>query len=189
MSRLASACQCVPFSLGARMDLNTLAQVAEILSGIAVVAAMVFGVVQVRQFRQQRRDSADVELMRSMQDPEFTRSFRLIYSLPDNLGASGLRDLGPGYEEAAIAIGARFESMGLLVYRGSIPFDLVEQIVGGVVVLLWRKLRLWVVEYRAEQGHELLFEWFQWLAERIEERGRTAELPAYKRYVNWKPKP
>ena len=170
------------------MDLNTLSQIAEVLSGIAVIVAIVFGVVQVRQFQQHRRDSADVELMRSMQDREFTQSFRLIYSLPDNLSASGLRDLGAVYEEAAIAIGARFESMGLLVFRGSIPFELVEQIVGGVVVLLWRKLRLWAIEYRAEQDHELLFEWFQWLAERIEERGRTAELPAYKRYSNWRPK-
>jgi len=170
------------------MDLNTLSQIAEILSGIAVVAAIVFGVVQVRQFRQQRRDSADVELMRSMQDREFTHSFRLIYSLPGNLSASGLRDLGAGYEEAGIAIGARFESMGLLVFQGSIPFELVEQIVGGVVVLLWKKLKLWAIGYRAEQEHELLFEWFQWLAERIEERGRTADLPAYKKYSKWKPK-
>ena len=170
------------------MDLNTLSQIAEVLSGIAVVVAIVFGVAQVRQFQQQRRDSADVELMRSMQDREFTRSFRLIYSLPDDLSASGLRELGSDYEEAAIAIGTRFESMGLLVFRGSIPFELVEQIVGGVIVLLWRKLRLWATEYRAEQQHELLFEWFQWLAERIEERGRMAELPAYKKYSVWRPK-
>ncbi len=169
------------------MDLATLSQIAEILSGIAVVAAIVFGVVQVRQFRQQRRDAADVELMRSMQDREFTQSFRLIYSLPDNLSASGLR--WALVTKKPPSLSALFESMGLLVFRGSIPFELVEQIVGGVVVLLWRKLRLWAIEYRAEQEHELLFEWFQWLAERIEERGRMAELPAYKKYSNWKPKP
>ena len=169
------------------MDLNSLSQIAQVLSGIAVVVAIVFGLVQARQFKQQRRDAADVELMRSMQDREFTRSFRLIYSIPDNLNASDLRALGPEYEEAAIALGARFESMGLLVFRGSIPLDLVEKIVGGVIVLLWRKLRVWVIEYRAEQKHDLLFEWFQWLAERIEQRGRTAESPAYKLHANWKP--
>jgi hypothetical protein len=170
------------------MDLNSLAQIAQVLSGIAVVVAIVFGLVQARQFKQQRRDAADVELMRSMQDREFTRSFRLIYSIQDNLSASGLRALGPEYEEAAIALGARFESMGMLVFRGSIPLDLVEKIVGGVIVVLWRKLKLFVIEYRAEQKHELLFEWFQWLAERIEERGRTAEAPAYKQHSKWTPK-
>lgn len=170
------------------MDLATLAQLAEILSGIAVVVAIVFGVVQVRQFRQQRSDLADIALMQSLQDPEFTRSFRLVYSLDDGLDAKALRALGPEYEEAAIALGARFESIGLLVFRGSIPFDLFEQILGGIVVLLWRKLEPWVRDYRAEQGHELLFEWFQWLAERLDERGRPTELPAYRRYRDWKPR-
>lgn len=170
------------------MDLAALAQIAEILSGIAVVVAIAFGVVQVRQFRQQRSDLADVALMQSVQDPEFTRSFRLIYSLDDGLDAARLRALGPEYEEAAIAIAARFETMGLLVFRGSIPFELVEQIVGGVVVVLWRKLQAWARDYRAEQRHELLFEWFQWLAERLEERGRPMELPAYRKYKTWKPR-
>jgi len=170
------------------VDLATLAQLAEILSGVAVVVAIVFGVVQVRQFRQQRSDLADIALMQSLQDPEFTRSFRLVYSLEDGLDAARLRALGPAYEEAAIAIGARFESIGLLVYRGSIPFDLFEQILGGIVVLLWRKLAPWVRDYRAEQGHALLFEWFEWLADRLDERGRPAEEPAYRKYRDWTPR-
>lgn len=169
------------------MDLATLAQIAEILSGIAVVVAIVFGVVQVRQFQQQRSDLADIALMQSLQDPAFTHSFRLTYSLEDGLDAARLRALGPEYEYAAIAIGARFESIGLLVFRGSIPFALVEQILGGVVVLLWRKLEPWARDYRAEQRHELLFEWFEWLSDRMEERGRPAEEPAYRRYRDWKP--
>jgi len=49
------------------------------------------------------------------------------------------RELGSEYEEAALALGARFESMGLLVYRESLPMHLVEEIIGGAVVLLWRR--------------------------------------------------
>jgi len=40
------------------MDLQTLAQVSQILGVTAVIAAVVFGLLQVRQFRVQRRDAA-----------------------------------------------------------------------------------------------------------------------------------
>ena len=169
------------------MDLSSLSQIAQILGGIAVVVAIVFGVAQIRQFQQQRLDAAAVELMRSLQDREFTDAFRLIYGLGEGTGAADLRALGPDYEGAAIAIGTRFETMGLLVFRKNIPFHLVEELIGGAVVLLWRKLQPWAEEYRAEQQHELLFEWFQWLAERLSERGRLEQVPAYKRYKDWTP--
>lgn len=170
------------------MDLMALSQLAQILGGTAVVIALVFGMVQIHQFRRQRHDVAAIELMRSLQDHEFTHSFRLIYPLPEDMPADDFRELGSEYEEAALALGARFESMGLLVYRESLPLHLVEEIIGGAVVLLWRRLRPWVEFHRQEQGHPLLFEWFQWLAERLDERGRPTQAPAYLRYRDWKPK-
>ena len=41
--------------------LDTLASVAQVLGAIAVVTAIAFGVAQIRQFRQQRRDALAVE--------------------------------------------------------------------------------------------------------------------------------
>ena len=73
------------------MDLSFLSQIAQILGGVTVLAAVVFGIAQLRQFQQQRRDAAAVELMRSLQDGEFTRAFRLIISLPEGMGAADLR--------------------------------------------------------------------------------------------------
>ncbi len=78
------------------MDLQTLANVAQILGAVAVVAAIVFGFVQIRQFRVQRRDAAAAELVRSFQDASFTQSFRLITALPDNATPEQLaRAVGP----------------------------------------------------------------------------------------------
>lgn len=169
------------------MELSVLSQIAQILGGITVVVAVVFGIAQLRQFQQQRRDAAAVELMRSLQDREFTRAFRLIYALPDGLGAEGLRARGSEYEDAAYALSARFETMGLLVFRGNIPFVLVEELVGGAVVSLWHRLRPWVEDLRSEQEHRLLWEWFQWLAERLADRGRPGQTPAYEKYRDWSP--
>jgi len=170
------------------MDLASLSQFAQIVGNFAVVVALFFGMAQIRQFRRQRLDAAAIELMRSIEDQQFTHAFRLIYPLPAGMPADELRALGPDYEDAALALGARFESMGLLVHRDSLPMHLVEEIVGGAIVLLWQRLRPWVEANRREQGHPLLFEWFQWLAERLDERGRPMQTPAYERFRRWSPK-
>jgi hypothetical protein len=167
------------------MDLTMLADLAEIFGGVAVIIALVFGIAQIRQFRQQRLDAADLELMRMLQDAEFIQSFKLIYPLPSSISAQDLRAMGPEYESAALAMSARFEALGLLVFRGSIPFELVEQINGGNSILFWRKLQRWIEQMRTEQGHALLFEWFQWLAERMAERDRLKQIPAYHRHREW----
>ncbi|KGQ19297.1 hypothetical protein LF41_2945 [Lysobacter dokdonensis DS-58] len=170
------------------MDIASLSQFAQIIGNLAVVVALCFGAAQIRQFRRQRLDAAASELMRSIQDQQFTRAFRLIYPLPVAVPADDLRALGPEYEDAALALGARFESMGLLVYRESLPMDMVEEIIGGAVVLLWQRLKPWAEANRREQNHPLLFEWFQWLAERLEERGRPSQTPAFERFRDWKPR-
>ena len=170
------------------MDLAALSQLAQVLGGVAVVVALVFGIVQIRQFRRQRLDAAALELVRSLQDREFTHAFRLIYALPDDIPANDLRALGVEHEEAALALGTRFETMGLLVYRDSVPIELLEELIGGAVVILWRKLRPWVEAGRIEGAHPLLFEWFQWLAERLEARGRPTQVPAFLKHRDWTPK-
>lgn len=149
------------------MNLGTLAQIAEILGGISFVVAVIFGIVQVRQFRRQRGDIAAVELMRSIQDTEFTRSLRLLYTLPLTIQASDLRTRGAEYEDAAFTISTKFETIGLLVFRENIPFPIVDELIGGTVVNLWRRLQPWVEEVRAKQEQKKFMEWFEWLAGRL----------------------
>jgi hypothetical protein len=167
--------------------LETLADFAQVLGAIAVVAAIAFGVAQIRQFRQQRRDALAVELMRSIQDAEFTRSLRLLLALPSGMSAAEFRALGPTVEDATWALCAKYETLGYLVYRGIMPIELVEELVGGVGCHLWARLQPWAKEMRAEQGQPLLLEWFEWLTDRLNERDRPAAVPAYDRLRDWKP--
>jgi hypothetical protein len=169
------------------MDLQVLANLAQILGAAAVVAAIVFGIAQIRQFRLQRRDSAVAELVRSFQDAEFSRSFRLISALPNDTTAAELRAGGSAAEDAALALGVRFEALGLLIFRGIMPLSLAAQLVGAVTPDLWGKLRGWVFTVREEQSRPHFLEWFQWLVERLEERGRQHEPPAYVRFRDWQP--
>jgi hypothetical protein len=53
---------------------------------------------------------------------------------------------------------------------------------------LWYKLERWTLESRAEQSRDNVYEWFQWLADRLQElpEFRTAP-PAYAARRDWKP--
>ena len=48
-------------------DLQNVANMAEILGALLVVAGVIFAVIEIRHFRQQRQEAAAMEIMRSFQ--------------------------------------------------------------------------------------------------------------------------
>jgi hypothetical protein len=170
------------------MDLTSLADLADILSGSAVLGGAAFALIQLREWRRQRRENAAAELVRSFYNPEFARAVRLIRLVPDGCGATELRAKGAEYEEAAILVSFAFETIGLLVFRGVTPFSIVEELTGGLALLMWRKLERWQRDVRVESAQESWSEWFQWLAERLGERGGAAgQRPAHEAFSSWRP--
>jgi hypothetical protein len=168
--------------------LDSLSKAAQILSGLAVSGAVVFAVIQVRQYRQQRRDAAAVELMRTIQSPQWAKALLLLGDVPDGISASSFHQLDSKYKEAAFTMIAIYETIGLLVYRGFAPFHLVQELTGGAVSVMFRKLRALIEETREERDHERFAEWFQWLAERFAEHPVAgASGPAHIRCASWRP--
>jgi len=47
---------------------------------------------------------------------------------------------------------------------------------------VWKRLRGWVAAIREEQEVPLFLEWFQWLVQQLEARGRAEQVPAYEQY-------
>ena len=146
-------------------DIGTLADFADILSGAAVIGGAAFAVIQLREYRKQRRENAAAELVRSFYNADFVRSVRLIRLIPDGCTAAELRAKGPEHEEAAILISFAFETIGLLVFRRVTPFSIVEDLTGGLAVLMWHKLQRWEEDVRAENAQPSWSEWLQWLVE------------------------
>lgn len=168
------------------MTLADWANIAEILGVLAIVFGIAFGAIQLKQHRKQARSNSIVELARSFEHREFTEAYRLIANLPDDLSANKLEALGDEYVSAALRVGFKFETVGLLIHKGVVPMDAMADLVGGAAILIWKKLQRYIEESRISQNHELLFEWFQWLAERLEERGENVRSPAFKAYRNWR---
>ena len=169
-------------------DLATLANLAEILGAIIVIGGVFFAVIQIRLFRRQRLEAAAIEVIRSWQSSEFTRSFSMILKLPDGISAAELRARSSDLENMAMIVGNTCESFGVMVYRRIVPLTLVDELLGGAVVLLWRKLAAWTEESRKEQSRENFYEWFQWLAERLQEQpGFDMQEGAHLKHRDWTP--
>lgn len=158
---------------------------AEIFSGLAIVGGGLFALVQFVEHRKLRRYQVAAELGRQFSDPELARAVNLIRQLPDGVTADGMRELGPQYEESAQIVAMAFETMGLLVHKNLASFQLIQELTGGLLLTMWRKLETWVKSTRVESGNSRFAEWVQWLAERIAAEERSM-VPAYEAYANWR---
>jgi hypothetical protein len=168
-------------------DLSTLANMAEILGVIIVVGGLFFAVLQMRQIRQQRRELAAIELFRFFGNPRFTRAYQLLLHLPDGLATDDTRTKQKDLEDAAMLVSSTMENIGVMTFQRIVPFVIVNNLIGSSVIILWRKLENWAVALRNELDDEAAFEWFQWLAERLEDYQARDPHPAYEAHKDWMP--
>jgi hypothetical protein len=167
------------------VDLSTL---ANLINAFAVTAGVIFAGVQIRYYRQRHRRDAMIELVRSLQSPSFTSAFRRVLSLPDNATTEQIREkLGPGGEEVVYLVTLTWESLGVMLFRGEVTIDLIDDFFSGPISISWRKLNVFVEEDRRALDRNTASEWFQWLAERMIEREKsTPAVPAHIAHREWK---
>ncbi len=169
--------------------LSTIANVAEILGATSIVGGVTFAIVQVRHYPSMQRDAVAANLMQTFYSCEFADKFSLIQQIPDDTGLEQMRAMGAEYYRAATLVTTSFETMGLLVYRRITPFDLVNELAGGVIVVMADKLQRCLAELRIEQNQPSWGEWFEWLADRLRDNAGDGDSkePAYVRFANWRP--
>lgn len=169
----------------ATLNLGTL---AELISAIAVVIGLVFAVVQLRQFRRVQEREAGLALLRSYQTRTLARALELLFALPDGLGKADVEGRIGGEMATLYAMMTTWESLGILVQRGQVDLAMVDDFFSGPIALSWQRLQRYVVEQRRQLQRETIWEWFQWLAERMREReAAAAPVPAYVQHRHWTP--
>jgi hypothetical protein len=161
---------------------------AEIFGAIVVVGGLVFAVIQMHHYREQRRETAAIELLRSFHNPEFSRSLRAVLALPKGVTRSDLGECSEMQQDAIMVVVLTFESIGVMVYRGIVPLEMVNELLGGVCIESWLRLNQYMQDSRAQSNRDTMSEWFQWLAERLDEHHtRYGRPPAYEQYRAWRP--
>jgi hypothetical protein len=160
---------------------------ADVVNATAVTIGVAFAATQLVDIRRQRKRDAMLGLVRSFQSADFTTALRRVNSLPDGADRATIRSvLGPDGEDQVFLVGLTWESLGVLVFRGEVTMDLIDDFFSGAIVLSWRKLHAYVEEDRRDLARETVWEWFEWLADRVEERERRANpVPAHIAHRDW----
>lgn len=166
------------------LDLVTL---LNLISTAAIVGALIFTARQVRAATDARRDQAAVVVIQTTQDASWTAALNLVSTLPENADAALVREKGAEMERALFELSIRFEPIGFMVCYGIITLRAVDDLIGGVALVIWSRAKGWTAEYRAATNNPKFNEWVEWLADRISERRATLGLePASSRYRAWR---
>jgi hypothetical protein len=165
------------------MDVNTL---ANLITTVAVVIGVGFGLVEVRRAARDRRDRAAVEVVRSVQTQDIQRAVGMIMNLPDDADPE-LVQRDPVLRDAAMLVYFACEMFGTFVFEGVVELHTLDRMVGGWVRSTWVRLRQWVGAERIENRNVNEGEWWQWLYERLEadpDPGKS--LGAHVAYRDWR---
>lgn len=164
------------------------ATILNLLQSIAIVAGLAFGAIQLAQFRSEQRRQANAELARSFLTPELMRAFNVVLTMPDSLSYEAIQaDYGDVVPDLLFLV-QTFETVGLMVYRGDVELGTVDDFLGTFIIVSWNKLAPMEEQNRVQYNAPSVAEWFQWLAERLQDyRAGAAPSPAYEAFKDWKP--
>jgi len=149
-----------------------IALLANIALALSFVVGLVFGIVQVRVAARDRRERLTLGALRNFQSREFSELIHFIINqqLPSN--SREMHALPIHQQIMIIQFAQEMESLGILVAEKLIDLDLVEKTLGSLVTTAWEKYKVMMLDSRRNVPDPFLAEYFQWLAEQIEERMR-----------------
>lgn len=141
--------------------------ILNVVTTLAVLGGLAFGLFELRQALRARRDLAAVDVVRTVQTQEIRRAVTLVLTLPNDVDPEIIRS-DPQLQEAVLAIDSACEMWGAMVFEGVVDLHMLDRMVGGWVRGTWQRLRRHVDQERAESRSPNVGEWWQWLYEMLE---------------------
>src|SRR5260221_3959224 len=159
---------------------ETITFLANLALAPSFIIGLVFGIAQVRAAARDRKERLTLEALRNFQTREFSELMNFVTN----------SDVPPTHEEwqkrpadeqiMVTQFAQQMESLGILVAERLINIDLVDKTIGSLVSMAWEKYKVMIQDSREKRPDPFLCEYFQWLAERIDERMRnTPREPFY----------
>ncbi|WP_259065882.1 hypothetical protein HDF24_03265 [Mucilaginibacter sp. X4EP1] len=156
------------------MTSETITLIANIALAVSAIIALTFGIVQVKTAARDRRERFTLEALRNFNTREFSELMNYVAS----------HDIPPTHEEwqklpahegiMVTQFAQEMESLGILVAERLINIELVDKTIGSLVSTAWHKYKVMIADSREKRPDPFLCEYFQWIAERIDERMRYA---------------
>jgi hypothetical protein len=167
------------------VQISTLAHLA---TALTVIIGVIFGLIEARRIRRDREERAALEAVHVLLTPAYIDSFLLVQTLGEGATADEIQS-DPKLLHAARSVGIVMEGLGFAVFERIVPLSVVDNLAGGSIRVMWRKLRPYI-EYERQRTSQKTFEWFQWLADQIEkyDSGKTSlTIGAQVAFRDWKP--
>jgi hypothetical protein len=157
-----------------------------IISTLAVIIALAFGLMELRHYHLSRKRDSELHLLNTFQTVDFLQGIWSTISLPDGLTKVEIEDQLGNDIKAVYLVMSTWENIGILVFHHEVSMDMVDDAYSGAITLSWQKLAGYVSDMREEFQRDTIFEWFQWLAERMADRERSAlPVPAHIAHKDW----
>ena len=147
-----------------------IALIANIALALSFIVALVFGIAEVRAMARDRRERLTLDTLRNFQTREFAELILYITTRDMPASRKELHALPIKDQVLFIQFGQEMESLGILVAERLINIDLVDKTLGSLVTTAWDKYKTMFTDIREKQPDPFLGEYFQWLAEQIDER-------------------
>ena len=152
------------------MTNETITNIANLALTLSFIVALILGITQVKAAKRDRRERLTLEVLRQFQTREFAELLQYISSKELPSTWIGLQKLPAGERIMLIQFGQQMESLGMVVAEGLINIDLVDKTLGSFVTTAWNKSKAMFLDIREQQPDPFLAEYYQWLAENIDER-------------------
>ena len=152
------------------MSYQIIELIANISLALSFLIAAMFGIIEARRATRDRRERLTLEAIRNFQTREFAE---LTAQLTYHKGPNGLQEfkgLSLLEQTKYVQFSQEMESLGILVADRIIDIDLVDKTLGSFVTTSWRKYKTVIENIREKDSDPFLGEYFQWLAEYIEDR-------------------
>ncbi len=152
---------------------DTISLIANLALTLSLIVGVIFGIAQVRAAARDRRERLTLESLRHFQTREFSELMHfMIRNRRFPVTQEEFQKLPLKEQVTILQFAQEMESLGLLVAEELIDLDLVDKTLGSFVTTSWSKYKTVFADIRAKSQDPFLGEYFQWLAERIDERMR-----------------
>jgi hypothetical protein len=165
-----------------------LATILNLVSTIAIVGALIFTALQVRQGNRAQRDQSAIAMIKTVLSESLTQTLEVLGDLPRDAQLADIERNGHQAGRAILEFGVRLETIGYMVFRRMVSLETVDDLMGGMTLMFWSRAKAWTERERTRTDNPKFFEWCEWLANRIGERRRTklGHEPAHMRHAAWR---
>lgn len=150
------------------MSSELISNIGNIAIALSFIVGLIFGIAQVKVAARDRRERLTLETLRNFQTREFSELIHYVTNRKIPANGKELQELPINEQVIFIQLAQQMESLGILVAEKFINLDLVDKTLGSFVTMAWIKYKVMFLSMREKDP--FIGEYFQWLAERIDER-------------------